>query len=179
MYESESALNRYVLSILVINESGVLTRLAGLFARRGYNIDSLSVGETLDKNYSRVTIALRGDEHILRQITEQIRKLHDVKKIIHLHADSSIYREFLLIKVKAGFEMRSAIIEIITVFRAKIVDFSANALTVELTGDSKKIDAFISLLEPYGIIEIARTGLTALERGEVSIYDYDSDNTEA
>lgn len=164
--------NRYILSILVSNQSGVLTRLSGLFSRRGYNIDSLSVGETMDDGLSRVTIVLKGDDYVLNQITMQLAKLQDVKRIMHLKNDNTTYRELMLIKVSCKHSIRSEIIEIVNVFRAKILDFSTDSLTIEITGDSSKNNAFLELLEPYGVIEIARTGLTALERGSRSIYEY-------
>ena len=165
--------NRYVLSVLVTNESGVLTRLSGLFSRRGFNIDSLTVSETADESLSRITIVLHGDDYILNQITMQLSKLHDVKKVVHLKNDYSIYRELMLIKVKSVHETRSDIIEMVNVFRAKILDFASEALTIEITGDTNKNNAFLDLLKPYGVLEIARTGLTALERGNKNIYEYE------
>lgn len=163
---------RYVLSILVKNTAGALMRLVSLISRRGFNIDDLSVGATTDTSYSRMTIVVRGDEYILNQITLQLAKNPDVKGITHLEKDTAIFRELMLIKVNNTFENRSAIIEIVNVFRGKIVDFSSNSLTIEIAGDSQKNNAFLELLIPYNVIEIARTGLTALERGEKSIYDY-------
>lgn len=163
--------NRYILSILVTNQSGVLTRLCGLFARRGYNIDNLSVGETTDPALSRITIMLRGNDYVLNQILMQLSKLHDVKQVIHLEGGSSVLRELMLIKVSTTHETRSAIMELVSVFRAKIVDIANAALTIEMTGDTEKTNAFLELLKPYGVLEIARTGLTATQRGEGSIYD--------
>ena len=164
-------IRRYVLSILVANHSGVLTKLAGLFARRGYNIDNLSVGETTDENLSRITVLLRGDDYVLNQISLQLKKLHDVKKVVHLDESDSIFSEIMLIKVKADQQERSQILEIANVFKAKIVDFATEAITVEITGDTKKTNNFLELVKPFGILEIARTGLTAIERGNYSIYD--------
>ena len=165
-------MNRHVLSVLVENQSGVLSRVSGLFSRRGYNIDSLSVGETEDPKVSRMTIAVRGDDYILEQIKKQLNKLIDVIKIIELKKDQSVIRELALIKVKAPGNSRASIIEIVDIFRAKIVDVSNETLTVEMTGDEGKIEAFINLMEPYGISEIVRTGLTALERGSKDIKEH-------
>lgn len=157
-------MNRHVLSVLVENQSGVLSRVSGLFSRRGYNIDSLSVGETEDPKVSRMTIVVRGDDYILEQIKKQLNKLIDVIKIVEMDPRQSVFRELALIKVKTG-SSRASIIEIVDIFRAKIVDVANETLTVEMTGDETKIEAFINLMEPYGIAEIVRTGLTALERG--------------
>jgi acetolactate synthase-1/3 small subunit len=162
---------RHILSILVANHSGVLTKLTGLFSRRGYNIDTLSVGETNDESVSRITVSLKGDDYALNQIKLQLKKLHDVKKVIHLDENAAIFREIMLIKVKAGQYERSKILEIANVFRAKIIDFATEAITIEITGDTKKTDSFLELVKPFGILEISRTGLTALERGNLSIYD--------
>jgi acetolactate synthase-1/3 small subunit len=161
-----------VLSVLVENQSGVLSRVSGLFSRRGYNIDSLSVGETEDPKVSRMTIVVRGDDYILEQIKKQLNKLIDVIKIIELKNDQSIFRELAMIKVKAEGSSRASIIEIVGIFRAKIVDVANETLTVEMTGDEGKIEAFINLMKPYGIKEIVRTGLTALERGNKEIKDH-------
>ena len=165
-------MNRHVLSVLVENQSGVLSRVSGLFSRRGYNIDSLSVGETEDPKISRMTIGVRGDDYILEQIKKQLNKLIDVIKIIELESNQSVLRELALIKVKAEGTSRASIIEMVDIFRAKIVDVADLTLTVEMTGDEGKIEAFIHLMEPYGIREIVRTGLTALERGNKEIKDH-------
>lgn len=158
-------MSRHVLSVLVENQSGVLSRVAGLFSRRGYNIDSLSVGETEDPKISRMTIVVRGDSYILEQIQKQLNKLIDVIRIIELDMNKSIFRELALIKVKTTMETRASIIEIVSIFRANIVDVANETLTVEMTGDESKISAFINLMEFYGIVEIVRTGLSAIERG--------------
>ncbi len=162
-------MNRHVLSVLVENQSGVLSRVSGLFSRRGYNIDSLSVGETEDPKVSRMTIVVRGDDYILEQIKKQLNKLIDVIKIVELDIHQSVFRELALIKVKTAKASRASIIEIVDIFRAKIVDVCNETLTIEMTGDEGKIEAFINLMEPYGIAEIVRTGLTALERGNKEI----------
>ena len=157
---------RHVLSVLVKNSSGVLSRVSGLFSRRGYNIDSLTVGRTEDEKISRMTIAIVGDNDTLEQVKKQLDKLEDVIKVIDLKSGNSVYRELVLIKVKADAEKRAAINEIVTIFRSKIIDVSVDTLTIELTGDESKITALIKLMEEYGIQELVRTGVTALERGD-------------
>ena len=152
-----------VLSILVDNTAGVLSRVAGLFSRRGYNIDSLTVGVTADPKFSRMTVVCSGDELILEQITKQLEKLVDVRDIKVLAPGNSVNRELILVKIKAG--VAENVISIADVFRAKIVDIGKDSLIVELTGDKSKLEAFISLLEGYEILELARTGLTGLSRG--------------
>ena len=154
-----------VFSILVENSSGVLSRVAGLFSRRGYNIDSLTVGETQDPKYSRMTVTVTGDDDVLEQIQKQLTKLVDVKEIMELPQDASVCRELVLVKVECDAAHRQEIIAISDVFRAKITDYSPEALVIEIRGVSTKINAFIELLQPYGILEMCRTGLVALERG--------------
>ena len=149
---------RHVLSVLVKNSSGVLSRVSGLFSRRGYNIDSLTVGRTEDEKISRMTIAIVGDNDTLEQVKKQLDKLEDVIKVIDLKSGNSVYRELVLIKVKADAEKRAAINEIVTIFRSKIIDVSVDTLTIELTGDESKITALIKLMEEYGIQELVRTG---------------------
>ena len=146
-------MNRHVLSVLVENQSGVLSRVSGLFSRRGYNIDSLSVGVTEDPSVSRMTIVVRGDDYILEQIKKQLNKLIDVIKVIELDPKQSVFRELMLIKVNARENSRASIIEIVDIFRASVVDVSSETLTVEMTGDEDKIEAFINLMKPYGIRE--------------------------
>nr|WP_304358310.1 acetolactate synthase small subunit [Clostridium paraputrificum] len=160
---------RHVLSVLVQNSSGVLSRVSGLFSRRGYNIDSLTGGRTEDEKISRMTIAIVGDNDTLEQVKKQLDKLEDVIKVIDLKNGNSVYRELVLIKVKADAEKRAAINEIVTIFRSKIIDVSVDTLTIELTGDESKISALIKLMEEYGIQELVRTGVTALERGDKTI----------
>ena len=160
---------RHVLSVLVQNSSGVLSRVSGLFSRRGYNIDSLTVGRTEDEKISRMTIAIVGDNDTLEQVKKQLDKLEDVIKVNDLKNGNSVYRELVLIKVKADAEKRAAINEIVTIFRSKIIDVSVDTLTIELTGDESKISALIKLMEEYGIQELVRTGVTALERGDKTI----------
>ena len=158
-------MNKRVLSLLVDNTSGVLSRIAGLFSRRGYNIDSLTVGETENPAFSRITVVASGDADALEQIEKQLGKLIDVVKIQVLPADASVARELILIKVGATAEERPQVIAIADIFRAKIVDVGKDSLTVMLTGDQSKLDALINLLEDYEILELARTGLTGLSRG--------------
>lgn len=165
-------MERHVLSVLVRNSSGVLTRVSGLFARRGFNIDSLTVGRTENPEISRMTITLNGNEDVLEQFTKQLNKLEDVLRVLNLKFDNSVYRELVLIKVKADAEQRAAVNEVVKIFRSKIIDISPETLTIELTGDESKISALIKLLEEYEIKELVRTGVCALERGANYITDY-------
>lgn len=153
------------LSILVDNTAGVLSRVAGLFSRRGYNIDSLTVGETENPSFSRMTVAVTGDELILEQIGKQLAKLEDVREITELKDGESVCRELILVKVMAGQNDRQAIIAIADIFRAKIVDVSMESLMVELTGNQVKLEGFIKLLDGFEIKELVRTGITGLVRG--------------
>lgn len=166
-------MKRMILSILVDNTAGVLSRVAGLFSRRGYNIDSLTVGETQDPAISRMTVMVHGDDMILEQIRKQLQKLEDVIEIKELTSGESVTRELILVKVKAVGEERQAIISIADIFRAKIVDVALESLMIELTGNQSKIDAFIKLLEPFTIMELVRTGITGLTRGSGDIADFD------
>lgn len=158
-------MERYTLSVLVENQAGVLSRVVGLFSRRGFNIHSLSVGTTQDDSVSRITIEVNGDAQTVEQVSKQLSKIVEVIKIKTLRNYEIVKRGLALVKVKVSPKTRSEIIEITTVFRANIVDISPNTLTVEITGHDRKIGAFIDLVEPYGIEEISCTGMTALERG--------------
>ena len=162
-------MEKHVLSALVKNSSGVLSRVSGLFSRRGYNIDSLTVGRTEDPSISRMTITLMGDDNVLEQVKKQLNKLEDVVRVIDFKDNESVYRELALIKVKANAENRATINETVKIFRSKIIDLSTDTLTIELTGDEEKISALINLMEEYGIEELVRTGVTALQRGEKTI----------
>ena len=162
-------MKRRILSLLVDNTSGVLSRVAGLFSRRGYNIDSLTVGETADPRYSRMTVMASGDELILEQITKQLAKLIDVVDIKVLEEGRSVSRELVLVKVRADVQDREAIITIANVFRGNIIDVGKDSLIVELTGEQSKLDAFLQLLGDYEILELARTGVTGLSRGSDDI----------
>ncbi len=155
----------HTLSILVKNHAGVLSRVSGLFSRRGYNIHSLSVGVTEDESLSRITIVVTGDRYIVNQITKQLNKLMDVVQIVELERGSSVGRGLALIKVQANEKTRAEILQFVGVFRASVIDISPNTMTIEVTGDVSKQSALIELLEPFGILEISRTGLAALQRG--------------
>lgn len=156
---------RHVLSVLVVNNSGVLSRIAGLFSRRGYNIDSLSVGVTSDQRYSRMTVSLNGDERVIEQIQKQVKKLVDVLDVVVLPPERALLRELCFVKVGADARARSEIFNMANVFRVNIIDVSPNTITIEMTGDQDKIDAFVELMKPYGILEIVRTGLAGIARG--------------
>ncbi|MBQ8947642.1 MAG: acetolactate synthase small subunit [Lachnospiraceae bacterium] len=160
-------MRRKVLQLLVDNTSGVLSRISGLFSRRGYNIESITAGVTADPRYTRITIVTSGDDEILEQIWKQVAKLEDVRDVKTLEPESSVYRELALIKVKCAPEQRQEIITIADTdnFRAKIIDVCKEALIVELTGNQDKIDTFIGLLDNYEILELARTGIAGLGRG--------------
>ncbi|MCD8336141.1 MAG: acetolactate synthase small subunit [Lachnospiraceae bacterium] len=158
-------MKKRVLSLLVDNTSGVLSRVAGLFSRRGYNIDSLTVGETTDPRYSRMTIVASGDEQTLDQITKQLAKLIDVVDIKILEGDASVCRELILVKVRVDVHERQDIITMANVFRGRVVDVGTDSLIIELTGQQSKLDAFLRLLEGHEILELARTGITGLSRG--------------
>lgn len=158
-------MSKVVLSILVNNTSGVLSRVAGLFSRRGYNIDSLTVGETENSAFSRMTVSVTGDDIILEQIEKQVNKLEDVKSVKQLTGEASVCRELILVKVEAKREDRPAINAIVEIFRAKIVDVADTSMMIELTGNQAKLDAFIKLIEGYEIKELVRTGISGLARG--------------
>jgi acetolactate synthase-1/3 small subunit len=158
---------RHLISTLVVNHSGVMIRVAGLFSRRGYNIESIAVGRSEDPGLARIVIVVEvDDDRIVEQIEKQLYKLIDVVKVQDLPADDSVERELALIKVNATAQSRSEIMQVADIFRAKIVDVSSRALIVELTGSPAKVEAFISLLKPYGIREIVRTGQIAMQRSQ-------------
>ncbi len=163
-------MKQYTISALVANKSGVLTRVSSLFSRRGYNIDSLSVCTTEDPAISRMTIVLNGDDYILAQMMKQMDKLIDVIKIKHVETEA-VYRELLLAKVRTDGATRSEVFELSQIFRAKIVDVSPEATILELTGKPVKLDGFVNMLRPYGLLELARTGVTAISRGLSCIKD--------
>ena len=154
-----------VLSVLVYNHSGVLARVSSLFARRGFNIDSLTVSATNDPEISRITISVRGDEHVIEQILSQTFKLEEARTVFCLGEDKSLFRELLLVKVKATDSTRSAISEVARIYGGHVVDLSVGSMIMELTGVPSKIDAFLTVIDEYGIVEMCRTGVTALERG--------------
>ena len=154
-----------ILSLLVDNTSGVLSRIAGMFSRRGYNIDSITAGVTADVNYTRITVVCSGDDAILDQIVKQLAKLVDVRDIKVLDPSDSVVRETVLVKVAAAPEQRQGIVSIADIFRAKVVDVAANSLMIELTGNQNKLDAFLNLMADFEVLEMVRTGITGLGRG--------------
>ncbi len=160
---------RKVLSLLVENNPGVLSRVAGLFSRRGYNITSLTVGETANPAYSRMTVVAEGDEQILEQIKKQLGKLIDVIDIKTLKPDASVCRELILVKIRVADEQRQSVIAMADVFRGKVVDVGLDSMIIELTGQQNKLDAFLRLLRDYEILELARTGITGLSRGSEDV----------
>ena len=169
--ESEINMKKVVFSILVENNSGVLSHVSGLFSRRGYNIHSFSAGVTTDHRLTRMTIVCSGDEQILEQIEKQLCKLEDVLFVKKLKPSESVCRELILVKVSADESERGHIISVADIFRAKIIDVTKESLIIELTGTTDKVDAFIDLLSEYKILELARTGITGLSRGAADIQD--------
>jgi len=166
----DEKVKRHTISILVQNKFGAFNRIAGMFAAKGYNIDSLSVGPTEDEAVSRMTIVARGDDQIIEQITKQLNKLIDIVKVIDLTFESFVERELVLVKVHSTTDTRPEIMQIAEIFRAKVVDISPRTLTLEATGSQQKVDAIIKMLKPFAIKEMARTGRVALKRefqGEV------------
>ena len=162
-------MNKFVIAVYVDNKFGVLTRVTSMFTRRGFNIDALSVGETESPEYSRITICMSGNGYARDQMINQLRKLYNVKKVELLEPDDSINRELMLIKVKNNPNNRQDIMTAVNIFRSKIIDYSSDALCIEITGESTKIDAFVEIMRAYDIIEMCRTGVVALERGSGSI----------
>ena len=161
-------MNKFVIAVYVENKFGVLTRVTSMFTRRGFNIDALTVGETECPDYSRITISLSGDGYAREQLINQLRKLYNVKKVEVLE-DDSIKRELMLIKVKNDSATRSDILAAAEVYRAKVIDYTTDEICIEITGDPTKIDAFVKLMVPFGIIEMCRTGIVALERGSQTL----------
>lgn len=162
---------KHTLAVLVENKPGVLTRIAGLFARRGYNIESLAVGETEDPTISRMTIVVDGDETVIEQVTKQLHKLIEVIKLTDISEEESVDRELILLKVSADTQARAEIMQIVDIFRARIVDIGRNSLMIEATGNSGKIKAIEASLKPFGIKELVRTGKIAMVRGAKGKYD--------
>ena len=159
--------NKFVIAVYVDNKYGVLTRVTSMFTRRGFNIDALTVGETERPEYSRITISMSGDGYAREQLINQLRKLYKVDVLV----DDSIKRELMLIKVKYTSETRADIISASDVYRGKVIDYTPSEMCIEVTGEPSKIDAFIKLMLPFGIIEMCRTGIVALERGNTSLLD--------
>ena len=162
---------KHTLSVLVENKPGVLARIAGLFSRRGYNIDSLAVGPTEHPEISRMTIAVNVESSPLEQVTKQLNKLINVIKIVELEPSAAVQRELLLVKVRADTGSRSSVLETVQLFRAKVVDVSPDAVVIEATGNSDKLDALLRVLEPFGIKELVQSGMVAVGRGQRSITD--------
>ncbi|MGM9646372.1 MAG: acetolactate synthase small subunit [Eubacteriales bacterium] len=157
-------MSKFVIAVYVDNKFGVLTRVTSMFTRRGFNIDALTVGETERPEYSRITISLSGNGYAREQLINQMRKLYNVKKVEVLENDS-IKRELMLIKVKNLQEQRSDVLAAVDVYRAKVIDYTSDEMCIEITGEPSKIDAFVKLMIPFGVIEMCRTGVVALERG--------------
>ena len=162
-------MQKKVFQLLVDNNPGVLSRISGLFSRRGYSIESITAGVTADYKVTRITIVTTGDDVVLEQIEKQLAKLVDVRDIKELKPEESVYRELALIKVKATPEMRQGVISVVDIFRAKVIDVAKDSLIIELTGNQAKIEAFLKLLEGYEILELARTGIAGLGRGSDNI----------
>jgi len=158
-------MKRYVISVYVENKYGVVARVSGLFMRRGFNIDSFTGQETDDPRYSRLTITLRGDDFTRDQLINQLKKLHNVKKVMLLEAGAAVERELMIIKVRNTPETRSEVMAAAEVYRAKIIDYTTNYMCIEVTGEPSKINAFSEVMKPLGIIEMCRTGVVALARG--------------
>jgi acetolactate synthase-1/3 small subunit len=164
-------MSKHTLSVLVENRPGVLTRVAGLFARRGFNIHSLAVGPTEHPDVSRITVVVDVEDLPLEQVTKQLNKLINVIKIVELEQPASVQRELLLVKVRADMQTRSNVLETVQLFRAKVVDVAPDAVTVEVTGNPDKLEAFLKVVEPFGIRELVQSGLVAIGRGSRSITD--------
>jgi len=164
-------MSTHTLSVLVENKPGVLARIAGLFSRRGYNIDSLAVGPTEHPEISRMTVVVDLEDSPLEQVTKQLNKLIEVLKVVELDAAASVQRELLLVKVRADLASRSHVLETVQLFRAKVVDVAPDAVVIEATGNSDKLDALLRVLEPFGIKELVQSGMVAVGRGQRSITD--------
>ena len=160
--------NKFVIAVYVDNKAGVLTRVTAMFTRRNFNIDTLTVGETERSEYSRITMTMRGDDYVKEQLINQLKKLYVVKKVEVLD-DSPINRELMLIKVKNEAVNRAEIMTAVDVYRASVIDYSADGMCIEVTGNPSKIDAFVKLMQPFGILEMCRTGIVALDRGTVTL----------
>ena len=161
---------KFVIAMYVENKFGVLTRVTGMFTRRGFNIDALAVGETESADYSRITISLSGDKYVREQLINQLNKLHNVKKVEVLD-DDCIKRQLMLLKVAYDSSTRAEILAAVEVYRAKVIDYTTDEMCIEVTGDPSKIDAFLKLMIPFGILEMCRTGVVALERGNKTLFN--------
>ena len=163
-------MSKFVIAVYVDNHFGVLTRVTSLFTRRGFNIDAITAGESESKEFSRITLTMSGDEYARDQVISQLRKQVNVKKVEVLEADA-MQRELMLIKVRHTSGTRTEIMTAVDVFRAKVVDYSPDEMCIEVTGDPSKMDAFVALMKPFGILEMCRTGIVALDRGSVTLLD--------
>ena len=166
MFINPDQLRRYTVGVLVDNEPGVLSRVSGLFSRRGFNIESLAVGPTQDREVSRITIVVLGDDAHIEQLVQQLYKLICVQKVQVMQARNSVERQLLLVKVKAGVAEREGLMRLVDIFKAKVLDVTKSSMILQITGDNDKVAAILSLLEDYGITELVRTGVVALERGD-------------
>ena len=166
MYINHDDSRRYTVGVLVDNEPGVLSRVSGLFSRRGFNIESLTVGTTMDPQISRITIVVLGDEAKIEQLVQQLYKLICVQKVQVMQPRNSVERQLLLVKVKADVTEREGLMRLVDIFKAKVLDVTRNSMTLQITGENDKIASMLSLLEDYGILELVRTGIVALERGD-------------
>ena len=166
MYINKDNLQRYTVGVLVDNEPGVLSRVSGLFFRRGFNIESLAVGPTQDQEVSRITIVVKGDDAHIEQLVQQLYKLICVQKVQVMQPRNAVERQLLLVKVKAGLAEREGLMRLVDIFKAKVLDVTKSSMVLQITGDNDKIYALLSLLSDYGILELVRTGMVALERGD-------------
>ena len=166
MYINKDNLQRYTVGVLVDNEPGVLSRVSGLFFRRGFNIESLAVGPTQDQEVSRITIVVKGDDAHIEQLVQQLYKLICVQKVQVMQPKNAVERQLLLVKVRAGLAEREGLMRLVDIFKAKVLDVTKSSMILQITGDNDKIAAILGLLEDYGITELVRTGVVALERGD-------------
>ncbi len=167
-------MKKQVFSLLVNNNTGLLSRVAGLFSRRGYNIESITSGPTMDISFARITVVATGDEQILSQIEKQLAKLEEVVDIKVLKDGESVCRELIMLKIKANASQRAEVISVADIFRAKIVDVEQDSLMLEMTGNLSKVEAFLNLMSGYEILELARTGITGLSRGAAGAFDMET-----
>ena len=166
MYINHDDFRRYTVGVLVDNEPGVLSRVSGLFSRRGFNIESLTVGTTMDPQISRITLVVKGPDANIEQLVQQLYKLICVQKVQVMQPRNSVERQLLLVKVKADVTEREGLMRLVDIFKAKVLDVTRNSMTLQITGENDKIASMLSLLEDYGILELVRTGVVALERGD-------------
>ncbi|MEE1019559.1 MAG: acetolactate synthase small subunit [Acutalibacteraceae bacterium] len=162
-------MKKFIIGMLVENKFGVLNRISGMFSRRGFNIDSLTVGVTENEELSRMTVTMTGDDYARDQMIKQLSKIQEVREIKQMNSDESVIRELVILKVKTTSENRHEVMDAINVFHAKITDYSPTAICLEITGETAKLDAFIEIVRPFGIIEMCRTGAVAMQRGNASL----------